>query len=173
MRASHLVAILALGVLSACSLADRERTLHDLRTNSGEPEEFGILPNKPLEAPESFAELPTPTPGGANRTDQTPKADAVAALGGNPARLAAGDGVGVGDQALVARASRFGRDPQVRAQLAAEDEEFRKRKSLFTFSVLPTDEYYNAYRRQALDPYLWLQRYRAAGARTPTAPPGN
>ena len=172
MRASHLVAILALGALTACSFADRERTLHDLRTNSGEPEEFGILPNKPLEAPESYSQLPTPTPGGANRVDQTPKADAVAALGGNPARVNPGSGIGAGDQALVGRASRFGRDPAVRDQLATEDAAFRKRKSLFTFSIVPTDEYYRAYKRQSLDPYLWLDRYRAAGARTPTAPPG-
>lgn len=169
MRATHLVAILAVCGLAACG--GRDRTLHDLRSNSGEPEEFSIVPNKPLQQPESFSELPPPTPGGANRSDVTPLSDAVAALGGNPARLDPGAGVPSGDGALVNRASRFGRDPAVRQQLAAEDEDFRKRRSLFTWSIVPTDEYYRAYRGQALDPYDWLQIWRRAGARTPSAPP--
>ena len=85
MRRAHLVAIVAVLGLAACS--ERDITLHDLRTNSGQPEEFSIVPNKPLQTPESYSALPAPTPGGANRTDQTPLKDAVAALGGNPARL--------------------------------------------------------------------------------------
>ena len=169
MRVTHLVAILALCALAACS--GRERTLHDLRTNSGQPEEFSIVPNKPLQEPESFAALPAPTPGGVNRTDQTPLSDAVAAMGGNPARLNAGDGVPSGDGALINRASRFGRDAGVRGQLAAEDEAFRKRRSLFTWSIVPTDEYNRAYRRESLDSYDWLRRWRRAGAQTPSAPP--
>ena len=171
MRVTHLVAILALCGLAACAGRERDIVLHDLRTNSGAPEEFSIVPNKPLQQPESFAALPPPTPGGANRTDQQPLADAVAALGGNPARLDPGTGVPSGDGALVNRASRFGRDPAVRQDLAAADLEFRKRRSLFTWSIVPTDEYNRAYRRQSLDPYDWLARSRQAGARTPSAPP--
>ena len=171
MRASKLVAILALGALGACSMGERDITLHDLRTNSGKPEEFGILPGKPLQTPDTYARLPEPTPGGSNLTDPTPKADAVAALGGDASRLRAGSGIGAGDGALVTRASRFGRDGGIRSQLASEDEAFRKRRSRFTFSIVPTDEYYRAYRKQSLDPYLWLKRYRAAGVRTPSAPP--
>ncbi|CUH75490.1 DUF3035 domain-containing protein [Tropicibacter naphthalenivorans] len=172
MRASHLVAFLALGALTACSGYERDITLHDLRTNSGQPEEFAIVPHKPLTQPETYADLPTPTPGGANRTDATPLADAVAVLGGNPARVqATGQGVPSGDVALVRSASRFGRDGQIREELAATDLEFRKRRSLFTWSIVPRDEYTRAYRRETLDGYTWLERYRAAGAGTPSAPP--
>ncbi|WP_136441096.1 DUF3035 domain-containing protein [Pacificoceanicola onchidii] len=172
MRASHCVGLLAFVALSACGLGkDRDITLHDLRTNSGKPEEFAITPTKPLQAPENYADLPAPTPGGANRTDQQPLKDAVAALGGRPERLDAGTGVPASDTAIIGRASRFGRDSGIRESLAEEDLAFRKRRSLFTWSIIPRDEYYRAYRRQALDPYRWLEIYRRAGARTPAAPP--
>jgi hypothetical protein len=171
MRGAQLVLIIGVLGLAACSMGgEREpRTLHNLRT-SGEPEEFGIVPNKPLETPVNFAELPQPTPGGANRTDQTPVADAVAALGGNPARLQAGSGIGAGDQAIVQTASRFGRDENIRTTLAAEDEDYRRRKSRFSWSIVPDDDYNNAYKRQTLDPYFWLRKYRASGVPTPSAP---
>ena len=175
MRVTHLTIVLTAGAmaLSACSFGGERdvRPLHDLRNNSGEPEEFAIVPNKPLTLPQSFAELPTPTPGGSNRTDQTPKADAVAALGGNPARLEVGNGIGAGDSALVQQASRFGRDQQIRGTLAGEDVDHRRRKGRFTWSIVPDDDYDRAYRREKLDPWAWLRKYRQAGARTPSAPP--
>ncbi|MBV2360138.1 DUF3035 domain-containing protein [Thalassococcus sp. CAU 1522] len=170
MRFAPMILIAGLAGLTACS-GERDIRLHDLRTNSGRPEEFSIVPRKPLETPPSFAELPQPTPGGANRTDQTPLADAVAVLGGNPARLTPGAGIPAGDAAIVSRASRFGRDATIREKLAAEDLDFRTRRSRFTWSIVPTDEYFRAYRRQSLDAYQWLDRYRRAGARTPAAPP--
>ncbi|MFW2542426.1 DUF3035 domain-containing protein [Primorskyibacter sp. 2E107] len=172
MRAAHLVGFFALIGLSACGIGkDRDITLHDLRTNSGKPEEFAIVPSKPLEQPESYAALPAPTPGGANRTDQQPLKDAVAVLGGRPDRLDVGTAVPAADTAIIRSASRFGRDPAIRQSLAAEDLAFRKRRSLFTWSIVPTDEYYRAYRRQALDPQRWLDIFRQRGARTPAAPP--
>lgn len=172
MRLAHLVAILAVSGVAGCGLAERDKPLRDLSNNSGRPQEFSIVPNKPLVQPETYGQLPPPTPGGANRTDQTPKLDAVAALGGNPARLTgAQQGVPSGDVALIRSASRYGRDPNIRQDLARKDAEFRRSKSLFTWSVVPDDDYNKAYRRQTLDPYVWLQLYRRAGARTPTAPP--
>ena len=171
MRWAHLVAILAMTSVASCALVVRDKPLRDMRTGSGRPQEFSILPNKPLEQPESYAQLPPPTPGGSNRTDQTPNADAVAALGGNPARLAASQGVPASDAALINQASRFGRDPAVRQDLAAKDAEFRRSKSIFNWSIVPRDEYNQAYRRQTLDPYQWLRLYRRAGAQTPAAPP--
>lgn len=172
MRRSHLVAILGLAGIASCSVIDRDKPLHDLRTNSAQPEEFAIVPNKPLVQPESYAQLPPPTPGGANRTDQTPKSDAVAALGGNPSRLvASGRGVPAGDTALIQRASRFGRDPGVRQELAEKDAKFRRSKSIFNWSIVPQDDYYRVYKRESLDPYRWLRVYRRAGAKTPAAPP--
>ena len=63
MRRAHLVAILGLAGIASCSVIDRDKPLHDLRTNSAQPEEFAIVPNKPLVQPESYAQLPPPTPG--------------------------------------------------------------------------------------------------------------
>lgn len=172
MRRAHLVAIIGMAGLASCAVVDRDKPLRDLRTNSVQPEEFAIVPNKPLVQPASYSDLPPPTPGAGNRTDQTPKADAVAALGGNPARLVAqGTGVPAGDSALIQRASRFGRDPAVRQDLAATDAKFRRSKSIFNWSIVPRDDYYKAYRRETLDAYRWLRVYRQAGAKTPTPPP--
>lgn len=172
MRRAHLVAIIGLAGLASCAVVDRDKPLRDLRTNSPQPEEFAIVPNKPLVQPESYSDLPPPTPGSANRTDLTPKADAVAALGGNPARLVArGEGVPAGDSALIQRASRFGRDPNVRQELAQTDAKFRRSKSIFNWSIVPQDDYVKAYKRETLDAYRWLNIYRRAGAKTPTPPP--
>jgi hypothetical protein len=168
--------ILALVALTAaCSTREdtgiRDTNLKQLRNVTGPPEEFAIVPQKPLEAPVSYAELPQPTPGGANRTDQTPLKDAVAALGGSPSRLDPQDGIGAGDQALVARVSRFGRQPGIREELAVADQDFRERRSLFNWRLVPQDTYNRIYRNQILDPYLALYAARRAGALTPSAPP--
>ncbi|HKK96736.1 MAG TPA: DUF3035 domain-containing protein [Marivita sp.] len=169
------IMILALVALTACGTRQdegpRDTNLKVLRNPQGTPEEFSIVPPKPLQAPEDFAELPPPTPGGSNRTDQTPLKDAVAVLGGSPSRLDAGPGVGAGDQALVARASRFGRQSDIRASLAAEDQAFREGRSLFNWRLVPEDNYNRAYRSQALDPYASLEAARRAGLLTPSAPP--
>ncbi len=166
MRRTHLIAGLVILALGACS-SDRDVTLRDLRTFDRTPEEFGVLPSKPLDVENALAlsALPEPTPGGVNRTDLTPQADAITALGGNPAAR------GRGDSALVAAASRAGIDPAIRETLAAEDLDLRKRKSRFTWSIVPRDNYAQAYANQRLDPYLWLQQYRARGVQTPSAPP--
>lgn len=172
MRRAHLVAIIGMVGLASCAAVDRDKPLRDLRTGGVQPEEFAVLPNKPLVQPQSYSDLPPPTPGAGNRTDQTPKADAVAALGGNPDRLVArGNGVPASDTALINRASRYGRDPGVRQELAAADAKFRRTKSIFNWSVVPRDDYNAAYRRETLDAYRWLNLYRRAGAKTPTPPP--
>jgi hypothetical protein len=173
-QVAKLGVVLALAAgLSACG-KNRDIQLHELNTSQDGPEEFGILPVKALETPEDISQLPAPTPGGRNRTDQTPVADAVAALGGNPNRVEPrGEGVSRSDGSLVNYASRKGVTPGIRQKLAAEDLEFRKRQSLFTWSIKKEDKYYDAYRKMAIDPYYVLRLYRNAGARTPAAlPPG-
>ena len=161
------IVVAALVALSAC-----ENT--GLRTLSkpGEgPDEFLIVPGKPLQEPPDFSALPEPTPGGSNLTDQAPLQDGVAALGGR--RPAEGAGAVPGsDAALVNRASRFGRDSNVRAELAAEDEDFRRRRGRLTqIRIVRVDRYNQVYRNQALDPQQEINRWRRAGARIPTAPP--
>ncbi|SHH24374.1 Beta-barrel assembly machine subunit BamF [Cognatiyoonia sediminum] len=147
-----------------------ERGLRDLRSSTGGPDEFSVVPSAPLEIPETLA-LPTPTPGGSNRTDINPNANAVVALGGSPARAFAG-GIPASDSALVARASRYGTQADIRPVLAAEDEAFRQRgRILNVFNVLGRDRYYQTYASQALNAYGELDRFRAAGVATPSAPP--
>jgi len=164
------VALLAGLALAACSGPDEPRLLN-LDAAARGPDEFRILPTRPLEMPPSLTELPAPAPGGTNLADPQPRADAVAALGGNPALLSA-TAIPAADGGLVNRASRFGVQPNIREQLAAEDLEFRRRNQgrvlerLFGVGV-----YFRAYRVMALDRYAELERWRRAGARTPGVPP--
>ena len=156
--------VLALG---ACESSGKLMTL----ASDDGPEEFAIVPSKPLELPPDLAALPAPTPGGSNITDQNPDADAVAALGGNPAQLAA-QGVGAGDGALIAHAGRHGVTPGARQITAQEDAEYRRRNGRRLLEVVArSNVYYRAYRRQSLDSQAELDRWRPTGVQTPTAPP--
>lgn len=164
-------AILVLGLmggLSACGGSEDPNLLNISQPRSEGPDEFAVLPSKPLEIPENVTALPEPTPGGANRTDPTPEADAIAALGGNAAVLSRGSS----DGALLAHSRRFGVDPNIRAELAAADLEFRRRNDgrllerLFNVNV-----YFRAYEEMSLDQYRELARLRRAGVRTSAVPP--
>ena len=158
----------AVSALAACSTDP-----HLMNTSMGRvsPDEFAILPTKPLTMPADLGALPTPTPGGGNITDPTPHADAVAALGGNPAQLSA-QGIGAADGALVAYASRLGSDPAIRQVTAQEDLEWRSRHGRRLLEVLArTNVYYRAYEPMTLDSWAELERWRATGALLPSAPP--
>jgi hypothetical protein len=161
------IALTLVAALSACS----QKPLRDLRSNDDGPEEFMVLPSKPLTQPESFAELPQPTPGGANITDPTPKADAIVALGGRPQAAVPGS-VPSGDAALVNQARRYGATPDIREQLAAADEKFRKRmRRSGRIRLFPVDRYAQSYRREDIEPFEEQDKWRRAGVVTPTAPP--
>ena len=152
--------------LAACA---GDRGLRDLRNNGGGPDEFGVLPVNPLIMPSDTSNLPVPTPGGTNISDPTPNADAVAVLGGNPNALLR-NGIPASDTALVNAAGRHGVDPAIRSTLASEDAAFRTRRArLSVFGG--RDRYFRAYAGQALDAYSELDRFRAAGVATPSAPP--
>lgn len=162
-----LLGALLLGGLAACSGPDQP-SLMNIGANTSSPDEFAILPNRPIEIPRDLASLPPPTPGAANRVDPTPNADAVAALGGNPARMnAAATG---GD--IVTYASRYGVDPAIRESLAAEDLEFRRdNDGRILERLMNVNVYFRAYERQSLDQHAELERFRRAGVRTVSAPP--
>lgn len=163
-----LIMFTALLVLAACGSSDEPNLLNISQPRAEGPDEFAILPAKPLDMPQDMAALPEPTPGGTNLTDPTPFADAALALGGNPEALTRRSG----DGALVAYAGRYGVDPDIRAELAAADLEFRRRNDgrllerLFNVNV-----YFQAYEPFALDRYAELERLRRAGIRTSAAPP--
>lgn len=167
--ASSLILILALS-LAACG---GNKGLRDLSDPAAGPEEFAIVPNKPLQTPKNFQTLPTPTPGQANLVDATPKQDAIAALGGKPSLLNS-QGVPRSDSTLIASASRYGVQGNIRATTSAEDEDFRKRRGRFTnIRLFKTDRYVQVYKPQILDAQQTLNAARRAGVRTPTAPPAN
>ena len=161
----RIVAVIALAGLAGCGGTP---DLVRLSNDSPGPDEFGILPNKPLEQPADFAALPAPTPGGTNRSDQTPLSDAVTALGGRPGGATAG----VQGPQLIGYASRFGVDGSIRATLAQEDLAFRQRNNgRLLERAFGTNVYFRAYDRLSLDQYAELERLRRAGIRTPAAPP--
>lgn len=157
--------------LSACGGNDKPPRLMNLRSSTGGPDEFAILPTKPLEMPEDLASLPEPTPGGANRTDLDPFSDIASALGGQ--KPEAGKGVPAADGALVAHATRKGLGADIREVTAAEDLDFRKRnKGRLLERLFRLNSYFRAYRKQALPQNEETLRWRKAGAKTPSAPPG-
>ncbi len=162
-----MIMLVAAVSVAGCS----KKGLRDLRAPGPGPDEFMILPVKPLTAPQDYTALPAPKPGRGNLVDQTPTTEAVVALGGRAEAMVPG-GVPAADGALVTASSRYGVEPDVRETLAQNDAKFRKRQSRMTrFRLLPVDRYEQAYRRQALEPYPENERYRWAGAGTPTAPP--
>lgn len=160
-------ATVAIGLALLLAACGGDRTLHRLDSGANGPDEFSVMPLRPLTMPESL-NLPPPTPGGANLTDPAPIADAMAALGGR-------DGAGpAGDAALIAHVSRNGADPAIRATLATEDADFRRRAAALS-GANPfgrADPYFPAYARQALDAYAELWRFRNLGVAVPSAPPG-
>jgi len=161
------VALLALTALVACS---GDRGLRRLGPPGAGPDEFSVLPNAPLDLPADFRSLPAPTPGGTNRSDLNPRADAVAALGGNAAALRAG-GIPASDQALVVQVSRNGGDPAIRSILAQEDEQFRRNRARLGRGLFGGDRYFQAYSGQSLDAYAEWVRFRNLGVAVPSAPP--
>jgi hypothetical protein len=164
---------LMIGVAAALTVAgcSGDGRLMNIKAGQTSPDEFAILPTRALAMPPDLAVLPAPTPGGVNITDPNPQGDAIAALGGNPARLA-DQGIGAADQALVAHTSRAGVDPNIRATLATADLRWRERNSRRPLEALfGTSVYQRAYRPMALDQEAELARWQRAGAVTPTSPP--
>ena len=158
--------LMAVTLLSACG----DSGLRSLQSRSDGPDEFVIVPARPLEQPESFSALPTPTPGGFNRTDQRPIEDGIAALGGQATSPNAP--IPARDAGLVNHTSRFGRDTNIRSSLAAEDAAFRKRqRRLVNIRIFREDVYAQIYRRQSLDPAAVARQFQRAGIPTPSAPP--
>lgn len=155
-------------MLAACST---DPHLMNISAGKRGPDEFAIVPTKPLQMPPDLNMLPLPTPGGSNITDPTPMGDAVAALGGNPAQLTA-QGIGAADGALVAYASRLGQDPGIRQRTAQEDLEWRSRNSRRLLEVLArTNVYYRAYKPMTLDSWAEAERWRPTGVQMPASPP--
>jgi hypothetical protein len=155
-------------LLAACSRGDPN--LININRGQATPDEFAVLPTKPLEMPES-RDLPPPTPGAGNRVDPTPHGDAVAALGGDPGRLQ-GTGQPRGEPALIRQTGRYGVQPDIREDLAEADYRFRdRRRGRVMERLFNVTTYWRAYDRYELDQRQALEAGRRAGTRTPAAPP--
>lgn len=145
--------------------------LMNIQARQSSPDEFSILPTGPLQAPENFQSLPTPTPGGGNLVDPDPRADVAQALGGRIGAVRTA-GVPTADAGLVQYAGRGGVSGDIRETLAAEDEDVRRSgRGRLLERMFNSNIYRRAYRNQILDPQSELQRWRVAGVRTPAAPP--
>ncbi|MEM9850754.1 MAG: DUF3035 domain-containing protein [Pseudomonadota bacterium] len=164
--------IMAFG-LSACgNQSGLGRLVNDRAAieNDG-PDEFAILPTRPLQAPPNYTELPEPELGARNRVDPLPEHDTVAALGGQPDRLDS-TRVGPGEGALIAATSRNGSGGNIREVLAEEDAEVRRRNGPRFFERLfGTDTYFRTYDNQTLEARKEAARLRARGVKTPSVSP--
>ncbi|GAW36192.1 hypothetical protein RA2_03262 [Roseovarius sp. A-2] len=163
--------LLAASIVAGCTGRDGDVTLTRLRNTGNGPDEFSMIPGKPLETPEDLSALPVPTPGAPNRTDQDPLADGIAALGGNPAAVAA-QAPAASNGALINRANRYGGRQDIRQALAEEDREQRRAYGrVNVLRILPGDDYVHAYSGDWLDPYAEELRLRRRGIVTPASPP--
>jgi hypothetical protein len=161
---------LAATIVAGCAPRDGDVTLTRISNTGNGPDEFSVLPGKPLEPPQDRTRLPEPALGAANRTDQNPLADGAAALGGT--RTAANAAPDAGNAALINHANRYGGTPGIRQTLAREDREIRRNHGRVNIlRILPGDDYVQAYRRQWLDAQAEQRRLRARGILTPTSPP--
>lgn len=122
LRQAHLAILLLPLVLAAGGCG--EGGLAGVLRSSGAtstPDEFLVMPTRPLEIPENLASLPTPTPGAPNRVEYQPEAIAIAGLTGQDSMRTASA------SALLARAGAGSANPQIRTILAQEDIEYRNR----------------------------------------------
>jgi hypothetical protein len=166
-----IVILMAAVIVTGCGGGrDGEVSLRKIRHKGNGPDEFSIIPGKPLEMPGDMAALPEPVPGGPNRTDQDPVADGIAALGGNADAQRSG-GASAAHAGLRDYAARYNRDPAIRRTLAAEDRERRKQYGRVNIlRILPGDDYTQVYKDDWLDAYAEERRLRRRGVQTPAAP---
>jgi len=160
--------VLSLGLaalmLVSCDKSDAPNLMNMSYKGTG-PNEFDILPNSVLAQPQDYSTLPDPTSGKGNLADLDPSKDVIKALGGVITK-------GKIDPKLINYTSRFGGDSTIRAILAKEDLEFRrKNKGLFMERLFDQNIYFKVYKKQSLDQYAELDRLRSLGVRTVSAPP--
>ncbi|MEI4195655.1 DUF3035 domain-containing protein [Roseovarius sp. E0-M6] len=170
-KANIFIMLTAVAVtLTACGNRNGDVKLTRFQ-NSGEgPDEFTILPTKPLQSPDSYNNLPAPNPGGVNLVDQNPEAEGIEALGGNAAVLSRG--VSANETGLINHVRREGVTPGIRQTLAKEDREVRRKHGRVNIlRIGPVDDYTTAYKRQWLDADAERQRLQRRGIATPSAPP--
>jgi len=151
-------------LLSACSSDDaRLRDLYDVGTG---PEEFAVLPSKPLTIPSNLKNLPVPDLAAGNLADPTPKLDLIEMLGGS---IDNSISIPAKDKNLLKYVSRAGVDTNIREELAKEDRKFLRRMGVLTsVKLFRVDRYNQIYRKMTLSAPKELERWRSLGVRTPS-----
>jgi hypothetical protein len=150
-------------LIAACSSDDaRLRDLYDVGTG---PEEFAVLPSKPLIIPSNLQELPVPDETVENLADPTPKRDLIEKLGGS---IDETKSVPKKDKDLLNYVSRAGVNSNIREELAEEDRKFLRRMGVLTsVKLFRVDRYNQIYRKMTLSAPKELERWRSLGVRTP------
>ncbi len=131
------------------------------------PDEFLVLPTRPLEMPDDLAALPVPTPGQPSLVDYDPEAIAIAGLTGTdaPARTASGS-------ALLARVGVAANTPGIRLILAEENVTYRQsHRGRVLERMFSKNRDALVYRQMILDPAPVYETLRARGVRVPAPPP--
>jgi Protein of unknown function (DUF3035) len=131
------------------------------------PDEFLVLPTRPLEIPDNLASLPPPTPGAPSRVEYQPESIAVTGLTGQEGQVRAASGA-----ALLARAGAASNDPQIRARLAQEDAEYRaSHGGRLLERLFARDQEALVYRDMTLNAPAVYEQMRARGVQLPAPPP--
>lgn len=155
--------------LSGCNRESRTgQPLINLRGSSVAPDEFLVIPQKPLETPVDLSSLPTPEPGAGNLVDIDFEQDLIAALGG---RDSAPRGIPASEQPLVAASRANGTTDGIRDLMRIEDQAYRNARKGRLERLARKRQAITLYNPMLLDPYAELARLQAMGVKTPAAPP--
>ncbi len=169
-HALKIVVMLAIASgLGACNRETGGRALGNLRQSAVAPDEFLVVPQKPLETPGDLGVLPVPVPGASNRVDIDVEGELLAALGG---RVMPMDTVPAAEVALVRAAqSSGGVTPNIRDLVRAEDQAFRETRDGRLERLARKRRAAEIYNVMLLNPVAEAARLRALGIQTPTLPP--
>lgn len=166
-----LALILAIGAsLSACNRnSGNGRPLLNLRQSAIAPDEFLVVPQKPLETPASLAVLPTPDPGAKARVMIDFESNLLEALGGRPMS----DGAIPASDGAFVKAARAGSGTTdgIRDLLRAEDQAFRDDRAGRIERFAKKRKAVMIYDPMLLDPVAEAARMQALGVKIPAVPP--
>lgn len=163
-----LVAVFLVAACNRGGSTGESRPLLNLRGSAVAPDEFLVVPQKPLEMPADLATLPEPDPGATPRVQIDAEANLLAALGG---RAQGVSGIPAEDAAFVAAArASAGDTANIRAILQAEDAAFRDARARKIARLTEDARAGDIYDRMLLDAFAELARLRALGVKTPSTP---
>lgn len=173
MRQYAVKSVLLVAFVASVSACDRggggNTVLSNLRQSSIAPDEFLVVPQKPLETPDNLASLPLPAPGQTNRVSIDFEENLLKALGGRGQSSAR---VPASETALVnAARSQFGTTENIREILQAEDQEFREARRDRIARLARERRAGSIYDFMLLDPLAEVERLREMGVKAPAVPP--